>query len=63
MHPSQESLGGNAKTTLIVCVADAAVHADETLQLATRLELALRLCRSLKIVLEFGMPLTLRPLH
>lgn len=28
----QESLGGNAKTTLVVCLADAAVHADETLQ-------------------------------
>ncbi|GAX79215.1 hypothetical protein CEUSTIGMA_g6655.t1 [Chlamydomonas eustigma] len=28
----QESLGGNAKTTLVVCVADAVQHADETLQ-------------------------------
>ncbi|KAG1668504.1 hypothetical protein FOA52_012098, partial [Chlamydomonas sp. UWO 241] len=28
----QESLGGNAKTTLVVCVADAACHADETQQ-------------------------------
>jgi hypothetical protein len=30
--PLQESLGGNAKTTLVVCVADAVQHADETLQ-------------------------------
>jgi len=28
----QESLGGNAKTTLVVCVADAREYADETLQ-------------------------------
>ena len=28
----QESLGGNARTTLIVCVADALDHVDETLQ-------------------------------
>jgi Kinesin motor domain len=28
----QESLGGNAKTTLVVAVADAAEHVDETLQ-------------------------------
>jgi hypothetical protein len=28
----QESLGGNARTTLIVCVADALEHVDETLQ-------------------------------
>lgn len=32
LRPIQESLGGNAKTTLVVCLADAAVHADETLQ-------------------------------
>lgn len=30
-HP-QESLGGNAKTVLLVCVADVREHADETLQ-------------------------------
>lgn len=30
-HP-QESLGGNAKTVLLVCVADVKEHADETLQ-------------------------------
>ncbi|GFH09761.1 kinesin motor domain-containing protein, partial [Haematococcus lacustris] len=28
----QESLGGNAKTTLLVCVADVREHADESLQ-------------------------------
>jgi kinesin family protein 5 len=28
----QESLGGNAKTTLLVCVADAKEHVDESLQ-------------------------------
>jgi hypothetical protein len=30
--PAQESLGGNAKTTLVVCVSDARAHVDETLQ-------------------------------
>lgn len=28
----QESLGGNARTTLVVAVADALEHCDETLQ-------------------------------
>ncbi len=28
---AQESLGGNAKTTLLVCVADAKQHVDESL--------------------------------
>ena len=30
--PLQESLGGNAKTSLVVAVANAQEHADETLQ-------------------------------
>ena len=30
--PAQESLGGNAKTSLVIAVANAAQHSDETLQ-------------------------------
>ena len=30
--PLQESLGGNARTSLVICVSDVRQHAEETLQ-------------------------------